>query len=627
MAKRRFVIMNLKEETMSRKLYFLLVVFLFALFVGCEETTNTEDPKGDPAGAQVKVQLANQSLESTFLTWSTSSFNNTGDFDRLNFTTSNTLYKEALVLDPTNTHASFGAALTEILSAYADPDIKAMIKKMEASADSGFFGKAIFNIGLFHSTSQMKLPVEQLALNSFFIFQKALTDPPLISEVQAVLKNKFLPRVSYAIDRLNHVTSTDTFRFEVTGRMQGDQNRASVYLYPAEAHFFAAAINGVNSMLEGMMVYKFEMTDYSQASIVAALNQDNPNFFGLASDGTTRSANAKGSMNEMINKLLSGIQKLESISGSKTDAVIKLGNDGIRQSDLDTVKTYLNKMKTSMTQPISIFIKDGDRDGNDYTVQVFLGKFFDNPVANPKKSFLPSYTVEPDGEKGIQFRFNADTYDQFIFPDPTFGGVFPGMTNDNLKKLMRIDEEFAYKLQGSIDAQNYQLITIAPKLRIVTPSKNYDITANSYFNGWGYYYEYEFFIMDQNNQAFTIFIDYGEGFKELNSSDPLVIKAKDHIWKQVTLSHPGQLYASSSSNPVRVSLSWSYWLEKCVIQRSIGSNELADYQNLDYSYNFEDNNVSAGVTYNYRVRTSNIPNNWQLVLKDPAYSNSVTITP
>lgn len=612
---------------MSRKLYLLAVIFLFTLFIGCEETTNTEDPKGDPAGAQVKVQLANQSLESTFVTWSSSSFNNANDFDRLNFTTSNTLYKEALVLDPSNTQASFGAALTEILSAYADPDINAMIKKMESSADSGFFGKALFNIGLFHSTSQMKVPVEQIATNSFFMFQKAITDPPLISEVQTVLKNKLIPRVVYAIDRLNHVASTDTFRFEVTGRMQGDQNRSSVYLYPAEAHFFSAAVNGINSMLEGMMVYKFEMTDYSQASIVAALNQDNPNFFGLASDGTTRSANAKGSMNEMINKLLSGIQKLETISGNKTDAVIKLGNDGIRQSDLDTVKTYLNKMKTAMTQPISIHIENGDRDGNSYDIQVFLGKFFDNPVANPKKSFLPAYTVEPDGEKGIQMHFNADTYDQFIFPDPTFGGVFPGMTNDKLKKLMRIDEEFAYQLAGSIQDNGSQMITITPRLRIVTPSKNYEITASRSFNGWEYYYEYEFFIMDQNNQAYTIFIDYGQGYKELNSADPLVIRAKDHIWKQISFYNPGQLSAFAYSNPARVTLNWSNWLEKCVIQRSIGSGTLADYQNLDYAYYFEDYNVSTGVTYNYRVRTSTVPNNWQFVLKDPLYSNTVTITP
>jgi hypothetical protein len=619
--------MNLKEEIMSRKFYSLTFVLLLLLFVGCEETTKTEDPTGDPAGAQVKVQLANQSLESTFLTWSTSSFNNTGDFDRLNFTTSNTLYKEALVLDPSNTQASFGAALTEILSSYADPDIKALIKKMESSADSGFFGKALFNIGLFHSTSQMKVPVEQLALNSFFVFQKAITDPPLMSEVQTVLKNKLIPRVSYAIERLNHVTSTDTFRFEVTGRMQGDQNRSSVYLYPAEAHFFAAAVSGVNSMLEGMMVYKFEMADYSQQSLVNALNQDNPNFFGLASDGVTRAANAKGAMNEMINKLLTGIQKLETISGSKTDAVIKLGNDGIRQRDLDTVKTYLNKMKTTMTQPISVFVENGDRDGNDYTVQVFMGKFFDNPVANPKKSFLPAYTVEPDGENGINFRFNADTYDQFNFPDPTFGGVFPGMTNNQLKKMMRIDEAFAYMLQGSIQTQGFQQITSSPKLRIVTPSKNYEITAKQHFNGWDYYYDYEFFIMDQTNQLFTIFIDYGSGYQELIASETLKIEAKKHDWKEIMLYNPGILSAYPNSNPMRVTLNWSSWLQSCVVQRSIGSGALADYQNLSYASYFDDFNVSSGVTYNYRIRTSTNPDHWMLVLKNPIYSNIVSVTP
>ncbi|HRI46636.1 MAG TPA: hypothetical protein PK559_05975 [Ignavibacteriaceae bacterium] len=610
---------------MSRKYLFVILAMLF--YVGCEELTTNEEPKGDPAGAQAKVQLANQSLEATFMTWANGSFNSASDFDRLNFSTANTLYKEALVMDPNNTQASFGAALTEIFTAYADPQINAMIKKIESAADSGFLGKSFYNVGLFHSTAQMKIPIEQLAETNFYIFQKALTDPPLISEMQTVMKNSFMPRIAYAVEQLNKVASTDTFKFEVTGRMQGDQQRRSIYLYPAEAHFFAAAVNGVKMYLESMMIYKFEMADYSQQSLVTALNQDNANFFGLASDGTARAASAKTAMTEMIDKLLSGIQKLETISGNKTDAAIKIGNDGIKQRDLDTVKTYLNKMKTSLTQPVSIFVEDGDRDGNDYTIQVQLGKFFDNPVTNFKKSFLPPYTVEPSGEKGIHLKFNAETYDQFSFPDPTFGGVFPGMTNSVLKKLLYIDEAFAYKLEGNINFYGINIPTNLPRLKIVTPSRTYEVAAKRYNYGWNDNFEYEFFIMDQNNQAFTMFIDYGEGYKELTCVEPFKIEASRHIYKEIQLMKPGELYGWAQYSPTRVSLNWTSWLYSCVIQRSIGTGNFSDYQSLQYTSFFEDYGVSSGVTYNYRVRTT-IPNEpWMIVFKELQYTNSVSVTP
>ncbi|MBA4251326.1 MAG: hypothetical protein C0425_06875 [Chlorobiaceae bacterium] len=609
--------------------YMWRVLFFFSflsILNGCDPSTDAGDPKLDPTGSDAKVQLANQSLEATFVFWASNSFNSAADFDRLNFKTSNTLYKEALVLNPGNNAASFGAALTEILTAYADPDINALLKKFEASGSNKALSKALFNIGLYQSTGQMQVPLTAMAENTLFMFQKAMTDPPLISEVQTVLKNKLLPRIIYAVEQLNKVAANDNFKFEVTGRMQGDQNRSSVYIYPAEVHFFTAAVNGVKMMLEQMMVYKFEMPNYSQQSLIQALDQNGTTFFALAADGTSRAANAKSAMNEMINKFISGVQKLETISGRKTDAIIKIGNDGMKQQDIDTLKVYLQKMKSAITSPVSIFVENGDRDGNSYTIQVNLSRLFDNPVANPKKSFIPTYQVLAVGTKDIQIKFAAETYAQFTFPDPTFNGLFPGMTNSNLKKLLRIDEAFAFRLEGSINSGNQPLLYL-PKLRLVTAAKTYEVTAKKYGSGFYAWYEYEFFIPDVNNVSYTFFVDYGSGYEEFIANEPLIIKTKQHLWKEIKIDFPSGLQYYLNSNPWSIDLFWQGSYTSSVVQKATGGGNFVDHMPMSYSNYYRDNFITQGTTYRYRIRTSTVAQNDQFVPKNPKYSNIVTVNP
>lgn len=614
-----------------KKLSYLLYLLLF--FVGC--TQNEETPTGpttDPTGSALKSQQAYESLEIVFTQWANGTFNNASDFDALNFKTANTLYKEAINLDPNNKDAHLGAAITEILCVYSDTAVNRVVKQWESFGDSKSDNPnplAIRNAGLLSSTSQMVVPVNEMAKNLLKIYSVAKVDPPLISDMQRIIRDAFLPRINYAIEQLGFVENADTFKFRVSGKMQGDSKLSDVYLYSTEFTITGAMLQGIKAMLEGFLVYKFDLADYKQATLVAALQQNSTSFFYLASDGTTRSQNAKTAINTMIDKMLTGITKLETISGHKSDAVIKIGNDGLKQADLDTAKKYLNKMKTSMNSAITIHLDNVGTDETPMDIQVYLGKFFDNPAQNPKSAFLPPYTVTASGTEDIQFKFNAETYADFNFPDPTFGGVFPGMTNENMKKLMEIDKEFGFRIYFNM-WWNYSTPQIGPfTVKIVTATKTYSKMTDE----WGFT---RFIITDQNNVPYKVVVNKGTGDYELTAraSAQLMIKAKsemDHSFRYTII--PSNFNAYSEYSQIR--LEWNnydfYWVRKATGATSTP----IDYQTVYYQNNYWDGNVTNGITYRYQLRTSNNPedynmgygNNWEpLVLKDIQYSNIVTIT-
>jgi len=605
---------------MSKKLF--IIMFILILFIGCEKKNGTTGPIIDPPGAEARVQLAYESLENQFHFWFTSSFNNASDFDRLNFQVSNTLFKEALNLNPNNLTANFGAAITEILVAYSDTAINNAIKRWEKYINDVSLSKTLINTGLPSETNKLAPPINAIANNIVSIHKIALQDPPLISEVQKILRERLLPRINYALDRLTFIEKDTTFKFRVSGKMQGDPLLQPVYLYITEVFLTDALLQGAKVILEEFFMYRFDLPNYSQTSLINALSQNNTNFFVLASDGLTRAQNAKAAFNAMLNKTETGIRYLETISGYRNDAAIKIGNKGIKQADLDSLKFYLQKTRTSLTSPVSILLKSADSDGNDYTIQVFIGKFFDNPAQNPKSQYLPTYIVEPEGTRGVRLKFTANTYSEFNFPDPTFGGIFPGMTNENLKRILFIDEEFAYNLSGYAYDANYNYISNAT-IKIQTAIKTYTKQTDQ----WGYF---RFLILDQNNVHYRIFINYGIGDIELGSSQPLIIKSKTYEWRSIYIPQPHSLTLTKYTNPLRIYLSWQPY-GYYVIQRSTGVGSTpVDYDSTYYYINsYSDYNVSSGITYRYRVRTrvTSPYYYWELIPIVPLYSNIATITP
>lgn len=287
-----------------------------------------------------------------------------------------------------------------------------------------------------------------------------------------------------------------------------------------------------------------------------------------------------------------------------------------------------------MTSAITVHLDNVGTDGTPMDIQVYLGKFFDNPVANPKASFMPAYTVTASGTEDIKFKFNDSTYESFHFPDPTFGGMFPGMTNENLKKLMEIDREFAYRIYVYAEKENdygwNQGIPFAT-VKIKAGSNVYTKQTDN----WG---NVDFFILADNNTPYSVSINYGSGDVDLNHrvDVDLVIKAKNDMSHNIHIPVvPSNITYSQSQG--QISLNWQN-SGKFIVQRSLGAGVTpTDYEPLNYWTNYyQDFSVTTGLTYNYRLSTSTDPNfyfnngyyygNWEpLVPKIQNYSNMVTV--
>lgn len=604
------------------KILLSITILLSILMLGCDKATGPES-----STSQTKTDQAYTSLENQFSFWANNTFSNTSSYDRLSFQEANTLYKDAVSLDPNNTEAQFGAALTELLVAYSDPQINDVIKRWESSMNKKSLSKALFNGGFPSSADRVLPPTLAAAENIINQYKVALTNPPLISEMQAVLRDKFLPRVVYALDRLARVEQDTTFHFRISGKMQGDTRLAPVYLYVTEIYMIDATLQGVRFLVEQFLIYRYDMPDYSQASLVDALSQNNQNFFVAATDGATRATNAKNALDAVFSKIQTGLGTLLSISGNKNDAVIKLGNIGLPQPAIDSLRSYLQVARNALTTPFTVHLTDWDSQGNDYTIQVFLGALFNAPPQNPKTAFFPAYTVTASGTGGVSLQFNAATYADFAFPDPTFNGLFPGMTNDALKRILYIDEAYGYTLQGYAYSEGTYGY-VAGTIKLQTSTYTYTTVTDQ----WG---NFALVITDANNVPYKLFINAGSGDIELTGSASFTIRAKTHEWVYIILpNQPSGLVATSSSNPTRVQLSWSpsgYAALK--IQRGTGSGSTPVDFDSSYSYwgTFMDYTVAAGTTYTYRIRTWNPVQQYyystELRPRNPLYSSIVTITP
>lgn len=611
-------------------LRYSLLVLLTLTLVSCSE----EDPIGtpDPAESKTKSDQATALLETEMFNMINNNYNSLADLDQINMSAANSLFKEALTLDETNAQAQFGAAFTEFVMVYKDPDFNALLKDIDSAFNQENPLKKLLSPTLLPGgTAGMKIPVDDAGSAVFTMMKLAVKDPPLISRIQQVLRDKLLPRLEYAANLFAKLEANPSFKFVISGKMQGDPEMEAVALYPAEIYIMDAMMHILKFNVDAFLVYKFDIPNYNQSTLLAALNQNSTNFFYLAADGASRATMAKNDLNLVATKLLSGITSLETLSGNKSDAIIKIGNHGIKQNDLDTTKKYLNKFRDALTQDLRIYLKDADSDGNDYEIKINLGNFFTNPVQNPKVSFFPAYTVEPRGSDEIQFRFNSETYDQFNFPDPTFGGLFPGLTNNMLKRLLYIDIAFAYRLKGHVNFPGGWFQGV--QLKITAGNQNYtvDLEPNDHF---------ELLVRDATSTSIEItrysLLISGEEFElaMVNPNDRFHIKSQERDWVEIRLPVYPQNLEGFAAGQNNIILNWQGkpsvpWGEFNIYKKT-GSGNFELNSSGYFGMQYQDWNVNAGVSYTYKI-SNRINNEYHghpaLVAAYEYFSNQVTITP
>jgi len=598
-------------------------------------------------------------MENQFYFMATNKFNSSGDFDRVDFSKASTYFKNAIAQNPNNLDANLGSALCEIFTGYADPDVNAAIKAWEGY-NPGSSILAFANVHIPAGTQDMTIPVSALAKNLMKIVRTATTNPPTIAKMQELLKTKLLPRLDYALACLAVVEQHQDYRMRISGKMQGDTKLNPVYMDLTEVYLLDAMIQGIHAMVSEFLVYQFTLNSYTAHDLVQALDPNNTTFFVLASDGKAQSASVKTSILGAIGKIRSAINFLKSETGDQSSNIIKLkqgNNGGIATSDLDTVLTYLTKAEDALANGVTITADNADSDNNTYSIKVVLSAFFDNPPQNPKQAWLPVYTLDTSAHGDIQWHWTQQDYGSFTFPDPTFGGIFPTMTNEQLKRLLYIDESFAWKVQ--IYASKYATLQTTLGARIDIDGESYSPKASqtytySYYSSWSNSWyssgSFTFYVTDKSSGTVRVFVSSNGSETELDLSSPATVNPKSYTYISADMTLAPQIYGRKDSTynystskydksiriyyPSGADFGNSYFsVERDSTNSGVFSNYDASYFNWKFSFNgtdyngYDDVRITKGKQYQYRIRRSSQYYYYNDIVGSPKnnYSNSVSV--
>jgi hypothetical protein len=593
------------------------------LLWGCsEESTGPSDGTGGD------VSAAYTELENQMYLMSTISIKNPSDLDQVSFLKANQSYRNSVSASSNNAAANFGAGLTEILMIYYDPSVNAMIKRWDSVSLGKSSATSFFRFGIPSGTKEMSVPTQALARNMAKIVQAAVVNPPLIGEMQNLMRNNVLPHIDYALARFAVVESDPNFEFKISGKMQGDPNLDSLMLDNTEVYIMDGVLMGLKAVVEQFLVYRFDLPAYTTQAIVQALQPNNTTFFYLASDGATRSQSVLTDIKGMIGKFKSAINYLNSETDNQSDDIIKISQSGDRSvpiEDLDTTVVYLDKALNYLSTPQSITLTDADIDGNDYTIQVNIAQLYNNPPQNPKTAWFPTYSVDTSSNGAILWHWQDKDYASFNFPDPTFSGLFPGMTNANLKRILHIDEAFAWKVYVSLYNNNSPIESFW--------TVNLNINNSNYFPKKSSYYgssaNFTFYIMDNDNQPVQLLVLLSGAIVPLEFSAPVSVDLNNSldISADLTLA-PQNITASQNQIYVYLDLKYYNYYE---IERASGSGGEFSVITLSnwYGNSYYDYSVTSGSTYRYRARIVHYSysySNYVYASRPNNYTNTVTVT-
>lgn len=453
---------------MSKLRSFLLLLLIAGLIFcfGCGKGTTREENIDEAAE---KVQQANELLETVLYELIQSELEGLENLSDLDFSAANALYKEALNLDPNNLDAHFGAGLTEILTITVDQQVNTVFANWQAFFDTASFfgaggGGPFFSPipGFPTGKKDLTIPADFLGVTTLGLIQWGLESPPQVSEIQDLIEEKLLPKIDYALARLYRVDDDPNYQFAITPRMQGDENEDPIELDLTEVYALEMGLNLLKSFCHSFTAYSYDFASYDSAGMHAAIEQSS-SFLALRSRGADDMAAVKTTFLSAVDNLEDGIQFLQGETDNQDDDLIKVDPDMFTEEDLDSILAYLPEVRGAVTG-IQEVIGDFNGDGLPETIELQIGNFFDDPIENFKEMF-PPYTggVERDTvghwewwwEGGHWYQefvidyvyfvpviiWEADSFEEWVFPDPTFNDILPGMTDAEFKSTFGLAAE------------------------------------------------------------------------------------------------------------------------------------------------------------------------------------------
>ncbi|HUI30596.1 MAG TPA: hypothetical protein VLX91_10295 [Candidatus Acidoferrales bacterium] len=406
----------------------ILSGFAIMMLSGCSKNNTATGPH-DQQTAKQRVDQANQIFIPKLAEMVISNGQDTASF---NMSAATSLYQEALNADPDNLDANFGMAATEFFTIFSNPSIRTVIGGNPAlsPAPSSAFSKKGAITGLSSSILSRSKSMIALLRDPLFPLRiyKSLSagdTTVALSDYQGIIETVVLPALSDAITHLNVVVQHSDYIFYIPPQQLGENSGDSIRIGLTEIYALLATCQIVDATGSLLVSYNVDY-DATDSSAVDQAWQTNSAFLALRTNGAQRMKDVKTNIIGAANSIQNGITFL--IQHPSNGIIIYRTEDG---PELTDIKNAMDSVKQFLSGPVTVS-GDFNNTGVQTTLTINLGKLFDNAIPNFKQK-LPSYTVgvQKDGDAyDAILTWQAASFSTWTFPDPTFNGIFPGITTD-----------------------------------------------------------------------------------------------------------------------------------------------------------------------------------------------------
>ena len=436
------------------------------LVVGCGEEGPSESGEPDAERADSLVSLAGDSLGKVMDEMINQTLENLDSTFRpsdIDFTGVLSLYEQALVCDPSNNDARFGAAFTGLMSFLADPTLNDLYERFKNVIDTGgvFPTSRLPEITLGRAAEIEGVPATPGG------FTKVLTDfvrldaqlvkvaasDPTIGEIQELLETSLLPKITTAESRLQAVISIPGYEFIITPQMQGNPGASPIELDRADFRVILASLHALEAAIHIFVARDLNLPSYTIEGVEEALQQES-DFLSLKPNNVSKNhmsaaktdiLTAEGQLEQAVDDLLAEISSGE----DQTDDLIKVYPED--EEDLDMIKDSLSYYRSYFNGPkeFEVIWYTGDScwevdpwywecvslyDTLELTVDI--SEFFDNPIDNPK-NLLPGYTLTISSNESAHKDFAALHFSREAYWDSLqsiYGVSYPDDTLQSLEQ-------------------------------------------------------------------------------------------------------------------------------------------------------------------------------------------------
>lgn len=429
--------------------------------VGSEASTSFSVECEALRTSEVAAQEASDSLGSALFRI-INDLEDVSSLDGFTFEPAQALYQEALTLDPDNRSAAFGLAITTIFALEDHPDLRAAADAWEAWLDAhdvdelngvralGTPGPVLWrraSLPLDPTGAALGgLVTDGRMIRALIVTEAGSTQqdfPPTPAEHQALLRTIVEPALVEALALLYQIEDP-AFTFEVTPAMQGESEGEAdpLELDRTEVLVLQAGIEAALAGLDVATAYVAEPSPWGADGFAEAMEQGST-FATLAADGSTRLADAHDRLGRAVGLLHDALDVLVAETDDQDDDVIKYDpgasgggyddlDDYVGNADVADARELLDELEGSLAGPTVLTVDLGQ---GEVDLEVDLTELFLDPIPD-LKALLPDYDAS-----GGRFRWTAATFEEWVFPDPTLGGVLPGMgSTDDLKDAMDLQE-------------------------------------------------------------------------------------------------------------------------------------------------------------------------------------------